>query len=261
MIFCFSGTGNSRIVADHLQNALGDEILRLPPGLMLHPEKVRQTVKDGRIIWVFPVHGWNLPHVTRRVISEAEITSKEPVKHYMVCTCGDDIGNTHLQWRKLIEARGWQACSAFSVQMPNIYVMLKGFDVDSPDVTQAKLNAMPERVANIADFILCHPDEVKDDVVRGSCPWLKTAVLYPLFRAFFFDHKKFGSTDACIGCGLCARNCPIQNITIENGRPAWREECIMCLRCYHVCPRHAIRWNGQGGKKGQYIAPGYTLIK
>lgn len=259
MIICFSGTGNSRIVADRLQEILGDEIVRFAPGLMLKPERVHLSVYDERVIWVFPVHGWNIPQLTREVIKKATISAIDPVNHYMVCTCGDDIGRTHIEWRKLMAQRGWSARSAFSVQMPNTYVILKGFDVDSPEVTQAKLQAMPGRVAEIANFISEHPLDVTDDVVAGSWAWAKTAVLNPLFRTFLFSYKGFHTTDGCKGCGLCARNCPIRNITIEDGRPRWHNDCLMCLRCYHICPSHAVRYGKQSEGKGQYLAPGYIL--
>ncbi len=259
MIICFTGTGNSRIVADRLQEKLGDEILRLPPGLMSDPSRAKINVPDGRIIWVFPVHGWNMPHVARKVLLESTFVTHGEVLNYMVCTCGDDIGYTDREWRRLVQKRGWKDLAAFSVQMPNTYIAIRGFDVDAPEVVQSKLEAMPGRVDAIADFIDGHPTDVHTDVVHGSWPGVKTSVMYHLFRKFFFDHRKFCVIDACTGCGRCARNCPIQNITIQNGRPLWHRDCIMCLRCYHLCQHHAIRYGSQGDGKGQYLAPGYIL--
>lgn len=34
----------------------------------------------------------------------------------------------------------------------------------------------------------------------------------------------FRAEDSCIGCGLCARKCPVQAIRMENGRPVWVQE-------------------------------------
>ena len=63
--------------------------------------------------------------------------------HWMLTTCGDDIGMTDRRWRRIIRSRGWKAADAFSVIMPNTYTLMKGFDVDDENTAARKLNAMP----------------------------------------------------------------------------------------------------------------------
>ena len=44
---------------------------------------------------------------------------------------------------------------------------------------------------------------------------------------------------ACIGCGLCVRDCPQKNLTVENGCCAVkREVCLGCGHCVAICPQH-----------------------
>jgi ferredoxin len=46
-------------------------------------------------------------------------------------------------------------------------------------------------------------------------------------------------TDACGGCGMCARKCPTGAIPSANPRTTEASRCILCMRCVALCPRKA----------------------
>ncbi len=46
-------------------------------------------------------------------------------------------------------------------------------------------------------------------------------------------------TDACGGCGMCARKCPTGAIPLQNPRSTEAARCILCMRCIAICPRKA----------------------
>lgn len=46
-------------------------------------------------------------------------------------------------------------------------------------------------------------------------------------------------TDACGGCGMCARKCPVEAIPLSNPRSTDAARCILCMRCVSICPRKA----------------------
>lgn len=247
MIYVFSGTGNTIMAAKCLAKTLGDDIHRFSADELQHPETVRIQAADGRVIWMFPTYSWGVPPVVRRIVEKA--TPGDNAVHYAVTTCGDDVGNLARQWRKDIAKRGWTAGAVFSVEMPNTYVMMKGFDVDNDELTRRKLDNMEYRIAFIAREIAAGP--TIDDVVRGRFAGFKTSVIYPWFTRYRMNPNGFRATEACVGCGRCASACPMYNIVIEDSRPHWGDDCAFCSACYHACPHHAVEWRKTTTNKGQ----------
>lgn len=252
MIVYFSGTGNTRRCAERLSEKLGEELHELSAHELRQPRSSRLVLAAGeRLITMFPVYCWGMPVQVEQYLREVPVDAAPETEVWMVATCGDDIGCTARMWRGTMEDRGLRVRRAFSVQMPNTYVCMKGFDVDKPEVYKAKMEAMPARVDAIAAAIASGA-EGADDVVPGSWAWLKSYVVRPWFKAFKMSPHKFYATEECTNCGLCQRECPMENIVPGNGgRPGWGNHCALCLRCYHRCPRHAIRWGDATDGKGQ----------
>ena len=49
----------------------------------------------------------------------------------------------------------------------------------------------------------------------------------------------FKRAEKCTGCGACARVCPVDNLTVYQGKPGEAVnacECTLCLRCVESCP-------------------------
>ena len=141
--------------------------------------------------------------------------------------------------------------ASWSLIMPNVYVLLPGFGTDPKDVVEAKLNAAIKRLGEIADKIKEHATVA--DVHLGPMAKLKTALIYPLFKKWGVNTKKWHYTDACIGCGKCAKACPVGNIAMSDRHPKWGNDCTSCCACYHVCPTKGAQYGKITRGMGQYF--------
>lgn len=241
MILYFSGNGNSRFVAEALAQTTHDRAVPVT--------EAPTDLQDEVLGWVFPVHAWGPPKVLCDFIRRTRPTTC-PTYVYAVCTCGDDVGRTDQLLRKSLHERGIELSSVWSLQMPNTYIGLPGFDVDATDVVERKIQALPPRLVEIASCINRRQTDIVD-VVPGAFPWCKSHVLRPLFYKLFTGDRHFSTTPSCTGCGHCTKACPLHNITLVEGRPVWQGHCTDCLACYHRCPHHAVRFGRWSKGKGQ----------
>lgn len=46
--------------------------------------------------------------------------------------------------------------------------------------------------------------------------------------------------EKCVGCGMCAADCPALNIEIKEKKANVNKECMQCGHCVAVCPEHAV---------------------
>ena len=75
-------------------------------------------------------------------------------------------------------------------------------------------------------------DEYEAHIVDKRCP----AGVCKALITYRIDPEK------CIGCTICAKNCPVDAITgeVKQVHEIDNQKCIACGKCYQVCPRDAI---------------------
>ena len=77
MILCFSGTGNSRYVAEFIADKLGDTVVDLN-------EKINNgdhspIAVNGRLVIATPTYAWRIPRVVTEWIEKTDITATDGV--------------------------------------------------------------------------------------------------------------------------------------------------------------------------------------
>lgn len=255
MIFYFSGTGNSKWIANQLSIEQHDYLISIP-------EMIKKGVgnfclrEDETVGFVFPIYSWAPPEIVLRFIRGIILRGYKPKYMYFVCSCGDDTGLAQKVLLEAFAAKGWECHAGFSVIMPNNYVLLPGFDVDNKELETRKLEDAVTALKGINESV--KREERVFSVKEGSFPFIKTRIINPLFNRFSMSPSNFYATDACIGCKRCEKSCPVGNVIVREGKPVWGMNCTSCLACYHICPQRAVQYGKRTKNKGQYFNPNST---
>ncbi|MBD5232266.1 MAG: 4Fe-4S binding protein [Bacteroidales bacterium] len=249
MIYYYSGTGNTCHVASRLAEQLGER-------LHFIPQEDAPLPRPGESVgFLFPIYSWGVPPIVTEFIERLGADALSGRYVWGACTCGDEAGIAmRLFNRQIKRLRGTPAAACFSVIMPNDYVLLPGFDVDTPEVAERKLAAAPARINEIAAAV-AEKRTGLFDVHEGSMPALRTRLVFPLFRRWGVNARYWAVSDECVSCGRCAEVCPVGNIEMTGGHPLWHENCLSCCACYNVCPMAAISYRTFTRGKGQYFFP------
>ena len=247
MIFWFSGTGNSKYVAERIAEANGLALASIAE--IMRGRRFEQP--EGEVIGiVFPVFAYAPPKMVLDFAKRLRRDAEGAAYVFAVCTCG---GSAAYSMRKLERTLKRPLDCAYSISMPGNYIL--GLDVDSEEVQAKKLADAEGTIAEINGVIAAREKGVRK-VRTGPNPWVRSTLISPLFNWFLRSARGFYATDACTSCGLCAAVCPTSNVTVPpGGKPSWGKDCTLCLACIHHCPVRAIQRGKATESKGRYVNP------
>ena len=237
MILYFSGTGNSNYVAKRIADALGDALVNLNDRIKASDTSLVET--GERVIIVTPTYAWRIPRVVRDWLLKTELRGAKQV--WFVMTCGSEIGNADKYNRELCAEKAISCMGTAQIVMPENYIAM----FSAPQADEAR-----EIVAKAEPNI----DRAIAAIRAGECFAPTRNNLYdrfmsgpvnPIFYKFFVKADAFAVSSACIGCGQCAKLCPMNNVTLKDGKPVWDKVCTHCMACICYCPVSAIEY----GKK------------
>ena len=244
MVLYFTGTGNSRYIATRISEALGDELLSMND--RIKEGDTSPVTSDKRLIIVTPTYAWRIPRIVRDWLAKTDFPCG--AQTWFVMTCGSEIGNAAGDNRALCREKQLSYMGTAQIVMPENYIAM----FNAPQAEEAR-----QIVARAEPDI----DRVISAIKTGQKFALPRNNLYdrfmsgpvnPIFYSFFVKAKAFTAGDACTGCGQCARLCPMNNITIQSGKPVWGGDCTHCMACICRCPVEAIEYGKKSLGKPRY---------
>ena len=244
MILYFSGTGNSKYAAQRIADGLGDTLCSMNERIKAGDTSPVET--GSRLVIVTPTYAWRIPRLVRDWLLRTELTGSTQV--WFVMTCGSEIGSADKYNRALCREKGLTCMGTAQLIMPENYIAM----FNAPQQEEARqiiARAEPDidrAIAAIREGHAFPPTRCKlyDRFMSGP--------VNPIFYGCFVKDRAFTVSDACIGCGQCARLCPTNNITLREGKPVWGGDCTHCMACICRCPVEAIEYGRKSVGKPRY---------
>ena len=237
MVLYFTGTGNSRHIAERIAHALNDTLISLND--RIKSGDITPLAVNGRLVLVMPTYAWRIPRIVRDHLLRTELRGARET--WFVMDCGSEIGNADKYNRELCAEKAISCMGTAQIVMPENYIAM--FSAPQADkARQIVAKAEPDIDRAIAAIQSNQPfaptrNNLYDRFMSGP--------VNPIFYKFFVKADAFAVSDACIGCGQCAKRCPINNVTLKDGKPVWGRNCTHCMACICYCPKEAIEY----GKK------------
>ena len=249
MVLYFSGTGNSRYAASLIARETGDELLSINDMLrerITEPYSARYAFRsETPFVVVCPTYCYRVPHVVEDFLRDSRFEGSKQL--YFFLTCGDGTGQAAKEAEKLCGELEMDFMGLGSARMPENYIAL--FEAPGYDDALGIIRAATSQIESAGRSIRF--GRRLSDPNAGSALYTR---VNKLFYKVFINDKKYTVKDTCIGCGQCARVCPLSNIRIRDGRPVWNGNCTQCMACVSICPQDAIEYGSRTrGKRRYYL--------
>ena len=258
MIIYFSGTGNSKFVAEYMADKLSDELI--DSAEIIKDERNEQFYSNNPWIFVAPTYGWQIPRIFADFIESSQFDGSKEA--FFVLTCGSDIGGAGHYLYELCNKKDLNYRGVLEVVMPENYVA--AFPV--PNSEKSKKIVEASLPTNENGITLIKMDREFPEIDCTPLDKLKSGFINNIFYSKFVKDKAFYATDKCISCGKCMQLCPTNNITmvskdgseIDSGvssgefKPNWNGNCTHCMRCICFCPTEAIEYGRRTKNKRRY---------
>lgn len=241
-LYYFSATGNCLTTAKILAEELPNDCDIISFASLKNKDQI--NVDYQQIGFIFPIYYGDMPYLVRQVIEKMNFNNNPYV--FLAATYRGHPGDIGKRLDDLLKTRKAALSLNVGVSMPgNSYLSTKE-EMDEALHNQRK---------NIQGLISKIVNQEKEDFsklasVEPSVVGLKA-----------YNMRRIKADDKCIGCGICTRVCPMDNIKVENKHAIIGDNCITCLACFHWCPKEAIYMSKEKDieRRFKYHHPDVTL--
>ena len=252
MVLYFSATGNTEFIAKQIAKRTDDEALNLLARIKekdyspLHSEKP--------FVICSPIYVCKMPRFLVSFLSGLPLLGSKQV--YFIFTSGGYEGIAGslarlLAMKKKMIFMGWAG-----FKMPRNYPVSKSYPLLSYKESKERIKGSCDKIPKIVSRIK-HGKKLHSRYIT-QLEKIITLPFNPVWVKYMHTAKPFYTTDKCVGCGKCARVCPLNNIKMIDRKPRWGGKCAHCMACYGNCPVEAIEYGDRTKGKERYRISKYV---
>lgn len=246
MIIYFSATGNSRHVANELAES-GEKLVSIPEAIDNHDYDIF-LMSGEKLGIITPTYNWTIPSVVSEYLERLVIHHAEKPYTYYVGTFGTTTGAAAKMADKYMKKLGCPFDAFYDVKMPDTWTPI--YDLSDKDKVREINKSADLQIAEIKRLI---EERTVGKHMHITMPYAAGCVGRWIYDSHTRNTDNLTLEDTCVGCGLCARKCPVHAIEMKDKRPVWvKDKCAMCLGCLHRCPKTAISCGPNTAKHGRY---------
>ena len=222
----FSPTGGTKKVADKLATELSDEIIHIDLTNRDEDFGKYSLTNDDTVIIAVPSYSGRVPATAAERISKI---GGNGAKAIIVCVYGNRAyEDTLVELQDIVQQAGFTVISAIAGIAE--HSIAHKYATNRPD---------NDDYAHLRNFA----KQIGDKLSRNDFSTPKTPGNRPYRKA---DNAGVvpRARRSCNKCGICAAQCPVGAIDMNNPKKVDKKLCISCMRCVTKCPHQARKING-----------------
>ena len=209
----FSPTGGTKKVADAIAAGFQTGVVELD---LTKADATVLLGENDALMAVLPVYAGRVPRISLERLSALQANGQKAVA--VVVYGNREFDDALLETKNALEAGGFQviAAAAFIAE----HSIVRSIAAGRPDAEDEKI------ARQFATDVVAKMENPAPITVPGNDPYveLKPSAFHP------------AADETCVKCGVCAEQCPVGAIPLDDPSKTLGDVCINCMRCVQVCP-------------------------
>ena len=209
----FSPTGGTKRIADAIAAGFNTLVVEMD---LTKVDAVPELGEKDAVMAVLPVYAGRVPQISLERLAALRGNGQKAVA--VVVYGNREYDDALLETKNALEANGFRVIAA--VAFIAEHSIVRSIAAGRPDAEDEVL------CRRFASDVMAKPDDAASVCVPGNDPYveIKPSPFHP------------AADENCVKCGVCAEQCPVGAIPMDDPSQTNNDVCINCMRCVQVCP-------------------------